>query len=71
MDDEEGGGDVASIMTYGALALFDETVAFRDITCAPKMNRSCRLLMFFRLGPGSRQVNRKDRDRENVARGDK
>ncbi|KAI0307674.1 SNF2 family N-terminal domain-containing protein [Multifurca ochricompacta] len=32
MDDEEGGGDVRSILTYGAQALFDETVASRDIT---------------------------------------
>ncbi len=33
MDDEEGGGDVRSILTYGALALFDETAAAREITC--------------------------------------
>jgi chromodomain-helicase-DNA-binding protein 4 len=37
MDDEEGGGDVRSILTYGALALFDETATSRDITCALKM----------------------------------
>jgi hypothetical protein len=34
MDDGEGGGDVRSILTYGALALLDETAATRDITCA-------------------------------------
>ncbi|KAI0249494.1 SNF2 family N-terminal domain-containing protein [Lactifluus subvellereus] len=32
MDDEEGGSDVRSILTYGAEALFNETVASRDIT---------------------------------------
>jgi hypothetical protein len=34
MDDGEGGGDVRSILTYGALALLDETATARDITCA-------------------------------------
>lgn len=32
MDDEEGGSDVRSILTYGAQALFDETADTRDIT---------------------------------------
>ncbi|KAF8499266.1 hypothetical protein F5888DRAFT_160250 [Russula emetica] len=32
MDDGEGGGDVRSILTYGALALLDETATARDIT---------------------------------------
>ncbi|KAI9513073.1 SNF2 family N-terminal domain-containing protein [Russula earlei] len=32
MDDFEGGGDVQSILTYGARTLFDETVASRDIS---------------------------------------
>ncbi|KAI0271427.1 hypothetical protein BC834DRAFT_441990 [Gloeopeniophorella convolvens] len=32
MDDEEGGSDVHSILTYGAQALFDETAAPREIT---------------------------------------
>ena len=34
MDDEEGGSDVRSILTYGAQALFDETAETRNITCA-------------------------------------
>ena len=34
MDDEEGGSDVRSILTYGAQALFDETADTRNITCA-------------------------------------
>jgi chromodomain-helicase-DNA-binding protein 4 len=33
MDAEEGGADVRSILTYGALALFDEAAATRDINC--------------------------------------
>src|SRR5216683_1946181 len=33
MDDEEGGGDVRSILTHGARALFDEAAASRDINC--------------------------------------
>jgi chromodomain-helicase-DNA-binding protein 4 len=37
MDDEEGSGDVRSILTYGAQALFDETAAPRDITCAHRI----------------------------------
>ncbi|KAH9045966.1 hypothetical protein EDB84DRAFT_760919 [Lactarius hengduanensis] len=32
MDDEEGGSDVRSILTYGAQALFDETADARNIT---------------------------------------
>jgi hypothetical protein len=40
MDDEEGGSDVRSILTYGAEALFDETVAARGITCTHRITRS-------------------------------
>ena len=40
MDDDEGGGDVQSILTYGALALFNEAAASRDINCAFGMSYS-------------------------------
>jgi hypothetical protein len=34
MDDEESGGqDIKSILTYGAQALFDSDNSSRDITC--------------------------------------
>lgn len=33
MDDDEGGGDVQSILTYGAKTLFEEDENSRDITC--------------------------------------
>jgi hypothetical protein len=33
MDDEEGGEDVNSILTYGAKALFEDDQAAKDITC--------------------------------------
>lgn len=32
-DDENGGEDVQSILTYGAQALFDSENGVRDITC--------------------------------------
>lgn len=40
MDDDEGGGDVQSTLTYGALALFDETAPSRDITCTLRLTYS-------------------------------
>jgi chromodomain-helicase-DNA-binding protein 4 len=40
MDDDEGGGDVQSILTYGALALFNETAPSRDITCTLRLTHS-------------------------------
>ena len=48
MDDEEGGSDVRSILTYGAQALFDETAETRNITCTFSISRcypNCSLLI--------------------------
>ena len=57
MDDEEGGTDVRSILTHGALALFDEAAASREINCTLERPIRNRLPMLFRFGARSRQVD--------------
>jgi hypothetical protein len=62
-DDENGGEDVKSILTYGAQALFesDQSQAERDINCNSFVSSITMVkLNLFRFRAGYRQPRRED-----------